>query len=51
MNEASTLVYRVVHWGTGNVGYHSLRATLQNPQLKLTSNMIETLLDMVAASA
>lgn len=29
------MVYRVVHWGTGNVGYHSLRATLRNPHLEL----------------
>ncbi len=27
--------HRVVHWGTGNVGYHALRATLRNPHLEL----------------
>jgi len=27
--------YRVINWGTGNVGYHALRATLRNPGLEL----------------
>lgn len=27
--------HRVIHWGTGNVGYHALRATLRNPHLEL----------------
>lgn len=27
--------YRVINWGTGNVGYHALRATLRNPRLEL----------------
>ena len=27
--------YRVINWGTGNVGYHALRATLRNPILEL----------------
>lgn len=29
------MTYRVVNWGTGNVGYHALRATLRNPHLEL----------------
>ena len=27
--------YRVINWGTGNVGYHALRSTLRNPHLEL----------------
>ena len=27
--------FRVINWGTGNVGYHALRATLRNPALEL----------------
>lgn len=29
------MIYRVINWGTGNVGYHALRATIQHPQLEL----------------
>ncbi|MGB1141323.1 MAG: hypothetical protein ACPG1A_10520 [Halioglobus sp.] len=29
------MTYRVVNWGTGNVGYHALRATLRHPNLEL----------------
>jgi len=29
------MTYRVINWGTGNVGYHALRATLRNPGLEL----------------
>jgi len=27
--------YRVINWGTGNVGIHALRATIRNPRLDL----------------
>jgi hypothetical protein len=27
--------FRVINWGTGNVGFHALRATIRNPALEL----------------
>jgi hypothetical protein len=34
--------YRVVHCGTGNVGYAALRAILQHPQLELVGHFVST---------
>ena len=29
------MTYRVVQWGTGNIGYHSLRHLIQHPDYEL----------------
>ncbi|MBW1905182.1 MAG: dihydrodipicolinate reductase, partial [Deltaproteobacteria bacterium] len=29
------MTYRVVQWGTGNIGYHSLRHVIQHPDYEL----------------
>lgn len=31
------MTYRVIHWGTGNVGRHSLRGILERPELELSA--------------
>ena len=32
---ASAMSYRVVQWGTGNIGYHSLRHVIEHPDYEL----------------
>ena len=38
------MTYRVINWGTGNVGYHALRATIQHPHLELVGLHADLLL-------
>src|SRR6056297_3041519 len=40
--ETSTMPYRVVTWGTGNVGTYAVRAVVNHPELELVGHIVSS---------